>query len=164
MSITTALKSLGAILVLASILSLVLGSGGFAVTDADRNTAVAVAEDENGHLGIIDNTEDKHLTLDGGDDNVAIYLLTDYTGEFEIEEINSEFVRFGDNESVELTTSVEENTSSDHDWEVLLECGSEKNLNDEDYITMNISGSSALSISAPERTTSKPVQVECDGT
>lgn len=155
------LRRLGLVLLVGGALLLVTATVGFSGVSADRPTSVTLADDPDAYLGIVENTDT--LTV-GNDDDAVLFQLNDNVGNFDAgstDDVGATFVSFNGDGSYGLVASVELSDVDGHDWDVVIACGEETDLDDEGHVTVEITAQNGISITG-DRTTG-PVEVQCNG-
>lgn len=159
------IRYLGFALIVAGALLLVSGTMGFSAVSADRSTTVAVADDPDAYLGLVDDS-DTGPTVEPGD-GATLFLLADNADEFDTDsadDLDAAFVAFNDGSDADygLEASVEPSDGGDSDWEVRLDCGSDDELNGKATVTVEITARNGIAITG-ERTTGNEIEVACGG-
>lgn len=133
---------------------------GFSSIAADRGVMIAVTDDPNAYLGVIDNSESTAANIQNKNDESLLYYLNDNTGAFSSEEmIDADAIAF-EGSTTGLEARVEADSGS-NDFAVIVSCGS-SNLKAQGSLTIEIAASNGDRVEL-QRTTTDTIDVSCRG-
>ena len=164
-------RVLGGVLLVCGAALLVVGAGGFDQALTDRTGTVAVVNDPDAYLGIVDNSADSGANVNGSGDTGNIYFLDDNAGAFaDSSAFDESVVRVaydnGTTDSDPGLTATVRNTdvltslTTDHDYVLQLECEDGASDQGTGTVTVSITATGDDDVDA-ERTTNETISIDC---
>lgn len=152
----------GAALLLVGIALAAGASGAFGAASADRGLSLTVADDQDGYLGIGDETASgSNLTFASGE-SITVFSLVDNAGAYDTtttDQVDATLVSFGGDGTTGLAVDVSTDGGG-ADWLVTLHCGDETEDLAAAEATVEITAVGEVGVVA-ERTTTEQVDPNC---